>query len=179
MGSDAWILLLLFLLVLGLLAWPLGQLLARLIEGELPRPLQRMERLCLGAATEEMDWRRYTLAILVFNLLGGALLFVLLLLQGLLPLNPQHLPGLSADLAFNTAISFMTNTNWQAYAGETSLSYFSQMVGLTVQNFLSAATGGAVAFALIRGLTRHGAAVIGNAWVDLFRITLYLLLPIS
>jgi K+-transporting ATPase ATPase A chain len=89
MGSDAWILLLLFLLVLGLLAWPLGQLLARLIEGELPRPLQRLERLCLGAATEEMDWRRYTLAILVFNLLGGALLFVLLLLQGLLPLNPQ------------------------------------------------------------------------------------------
>ncbi len=179
MGSDAWILLLLFLLVLGLLAWPLGQLLARLIEGELPRPLQRLERLCLGASTEEMDWRRYTLAILVFNLLGGALLFVLLLLQGLLPLNPQHLPGLSVDLALNTAISFMTNTNWQAYAGETSLSYFSQMVGLTVQNFLSAATGGAVAFALIRGLTRHGAAVIGNAWVDLFRITLYLLLPLS
>lgn len=179
MGSDAWILLLLFLLLLGLLAWPLGQLLARLIEGELPRPLHRLERLCLGATTEEMDWRRYTLAILVFNLLGGGMLFVLLLLQGVLPLNPQHLPGLSADLALNTAISFMTNTNWQAYAGETSLSYFSQMVGLTVQNFLSAATGGAVAFALIRGLTRHGAVVIGNAWVDLFRITLYLLLPIS
>ena len=179
MGSDAWILLLLFLLVLGLLAWPLGQLLARLIEGELPHSLQRLERLCLGATTEEMDWHRYAWAILVFNLLGGALLFVLLLLQGLLPLNPQHLPGLSVDLALNTAISFMTNTNWQAYAGETSLSYFSQMVGLTVQNFLSAATGGAVAFALIRGLTRHGAAVIGNAWVDLFRITLYLLLPLS
>ncbi len=179
MGSDAWILLLLFLLVLVLLAWPLGQLLARLIEGELPRPLQRLERLCLGAATEEMDWRRYTFAILVFNLLGGGMLFVLLLLQGVLPLNPQHLPGLSVDLALNTAVSFMTNTNWQAYAGETSLSYFSQMVGLTVQNFLSAATGGAVAFALIRGLTRHGAAAIGNAWVDLFRITLYLLLPIS
>lgn len=179
MGSDAWILLLLFLLVLGLLAWPLGQLLARLIEGELPRPLQRLERLCLGAATAEMDWRRYTFAILVFNLLGGGMLFVLLLLQGVLPLNPQHLPGLSVDLALNTAVSFMTNTNWQAYAGETSLSYFSQMVGLTVQNFLSAATGGAVAFALIRGLTRHGAAAIGNAWVDLFRITLYLLLPIS
>jgi potassium-transporting ATPase potassium-binding subunit len=179
MGSDAWILLLLFLLVLGLLAWPLGQLLARLIEGELPRPLQRLERLCLGAATEEMDWRRYALAIVVFNLLGCGMLFVLLLLQGVLPLNPQHLPGLPADLALNTAVSFMTNTNWQAYAGETSLSYFSQMVGLTVQNFLSAATGGAVAFALIRGLTRHGAAAIGNAWVDLFRITLYLLLPIS
>jgi potassium-transporting ATPase potassium-binding subunit len=179
MGSDAWILLLLFLLVLALLAWPLGQLLARLIEGELPRPLQRLERLCLGAATEEMDWRRYTLAIVVFNLLGCGMLFVLLLLQGVLPLNPQHLPGLPADLALNTAVSFMTNTNWQAYAGETSLSYFSQMVGLTVQNFLSAATGGAVAFALIRGLTRHGAAAIGNAWVDLFRITLYLLLPIS
>lgn len=179
MNSDAWMLLLLFLLALGLLAWPLGQLLARLIEGELPRPLLRLERLCLGAATEEMDWRRYALAILVFNLLGGGMLFVLLLLQGVLPLNPQHLPGLSVDLAFNTAISFMTNTNWQAYAGESSLSYFSQMVGLTVQNFLSAATGGAVAFALIRGLTRHGAAAIGNVWVDVFRISLYLLLPIS
>ncbi len=179
MNSDAWMLLLLFLLALGLLAWPLGQLLARLIEGELPRPLLRLERLCLGAATEEMDWRRYALAILVFNLLGGGMLFVLLLLQGVLPLNPQHLPGLPVDLAFNTAVSFMINTNWQAYAGETSLSYFSQMVGLTVQNFLSAATGGAVAFALIRGLTRHGAAAIGNAWVDVFRISLYLLLPLS
>ncbi|MEZ7863158.1 MAG: potassium-transporting ATPase subunit KdpA [Aeromonadaceae bacterium] len=184
MNSDAWMLLLLFLLALVLLAWPLGQLLARLIERVLPRPLLRLERLCLerlclGAATEEMDWRRYALAILVFNLLEGGMLFVLLLLQGVLPLNPQHLPGLSVDLAFNTAVSFMTNTNWQAYAGETSLSYFSQMVGLTVQNFLSAATGGAVAFALIRGLTRHGAAAIGNAWVDVFRISLYLLLPIS
>ena len=179
MNSDAWMLLLLFLLTLGLLAWPLGQLLARLIEGELPRPLLRLERLCLGAATEEMDWRRYAGAILVFNLLGGGLLFVLLLLQGVLPLNPQHLPGLSVDLALNAAVSFMTNTNWQAYAGETSLSYFSQMVGLTVQNFLSAASGGAVAFALIRGLSRHGVSGLGNAWLDLFRISLYLLLPLS
>jgi potassium-transporting ATPase potassium-binding subunit len=179
MNSDAWMLLLLFLLTLGLLAWPLGQLLARLIEGELPRPLRRLERLCLGHDSAEMDWRRYALAILVFNLLGGGMLFVLLLLQGMLPLNPQHLPGLSPDLALNTAISFMTNTNWQAYAGEASLSYFSQMVGLTVQNFLSAATGGAVAFALIRGLTRHGVTGLGNAWLDLFRITLYLLLPLS
>ena len=179
MNSDAWMLLLLFLLALGLLAWPLGQLLARLIEGELPRPLLRLERLCLGRDSAEMDWRRYAGAILVFNLLGGGMLFVLLLLQGVLPLNPQHLPGLSVDLALNTAVSFMTNTNWQAYAGEASLSYFSQMVGLTVQNFLSAATGGAVAFALIRGLTRHGVSGLGNAWLDLFRITLYLLLPIS
>ena len=184
MNSDAWMLLLLFLLTLGLLAWPLGQLLTRLIEGELPRPLLRLERLCLerlclGAATEEMDWRRYAGAILVFNLLGGGMLFVLLLLQGVLPLNPQHLPGLSVDLALNAAVSFMTNTNWQAYAGETSLSYFSQMVGLTVQNFLSAASGGAVAFALIRGLSRHGVSGLGNAWLDLFRISLYLLLPLS
>lgn len=179
MNSDAWMLLLLFLLTLGLLAWPLGQLLARLIEGELPRPLLRLERLCLGTATEEMDWRRYARAILLFNLLGCGMLFVLILLQGVLPLNPQHLPGLSPDLALNTAISFMTNTNWQAYAGEASLSYFSQMVGLTVQNFLSAATSGAVAFALIRGLTRHGVSGLGNAWLDLFRITLYLLLPLS
>ncbi|MGL4205636.1 MAG: potassium-transporting ATPase subunit KdpA [Aeromonadaceae bacterium] len=179
MSAHAWILLSLFLVLLGLLAWPFAHLLARLIDGELPRALLRLERLCLGSACGEMDWLRYAVAIVLFNLLGGVGLFALLLLQGELPLNPQQLPGLSLDLAFNTAVSFMTNTNWQAYAGESSLSYLSQMAGMTVQNFLSAATGGAVAFALIRGLTRHGVKQIGNAWLDIFRITLYLLLPLS
>ncbi len=139
MTLQAWTLLLVFLLSLLLLAWPLSHLLTRLIDGELPRPLLRMERLLLGAggATDnEMTWRGYTLAILLFNLMGALLLFLLLLLQDRLPFNPQQLPGLSPDLAFNTAISFMTNTNWQAYSGETTLSYFSQMAGLTVQNFL-------------------------------------------
>ena len=139
MTLQAWTLLLVFLLSLLLLAWPLSHLLTRLIDGELPRPLLRMERLLLGAggATDnEMTWRGYTLAILLFNLIGALLLFLLLLLQDRLPFNPQQLPGLSLDLAFNTAISFMTNTNWQAYSGETTLSYFSQMAGLTVQNFL-------------------------------------------
>ncbi len=139
MTLQAWTLLLVFLLSLLLLAWPLSHLLTRLIDGELPRPLLRMERLLLGAggATDnEMTWRGYTLAILLFNLMGALLLFLLLLLQDRLPFNPQQLPGLSLDLAFNTAISFMTNTNWQAYSGETTLSYFSQMAGLTVQNFL-------------------------------------------
>ena len=139
MTLQAWTLLLVFLLSLLLLAWPLSHLLTRLIDGELPRPLRRMERLLLGAGgapDNEMTWRDYTLAILLFNLMGALLPFLLLLLQDRLPFNPQQLPGLSLDLAFNTAISFMTNTNWQAYSGETTLSYFSQMAGLTVQNFL-------------------------------------------
>ena len=182
MTLQAWTLLLVFLPSLLLLAWPLGHLLTRLIDGELPRPLLRMERLLLGAGgapDHEMTWRGYTLAILLFNLIGALLLFLLLLLQHRLPFNPQQLPGLSLDLAFNTAISFMTNTNWQAYSGETTLSYFSQMVGLTVQNFLCAATGGAVAFALIRGVLRQCGDRLGNAWLDLYRLTLYLLLPLS
>jgi K+-transporting ATPase ATPase A chain len=130
-------------------------------------------------AKGEMGWQRYALAILVFNLIGLLGLYLLLRLQAVLPFNPLHLPGLAPDLAFNTAVSFMTNTNWQAYGGESTLSYFSQMAGLTVQNFLSASTGIAVAFALIRGLVRHTTKHVGNAWADLFRVTLYLLLPIA
>ncbi|MGV2470373.1 potassium-transporting ATPase subunit KdpA, partial [Bacillus subtilis] len=107
------------------------------------------------------------------------LLFTILMCQGSLPLNPQHFPGMSWDLAFNTAISFVANTNWQAYSGENTLSYLSQMVGLTVQNFLSEAAGIAVVFALIRAFSRHGSKTIGNAWVDIARITLYLLLPLA
>ncbi len=126
-----------------------------------------------------MSWRGYALAVVAFNLLGFALLFLLQLLQGLLPLNPAGLPGVEPLLAFNTATSFATNTNWQAYAGETTLSYLTQMAGLTVQNFASAATGMAVAIALARGLASRPATTIGNFWVDLVRSILYILLPLS
>ncbi|CAI1595526.1 potassium-transporting ATPase subunit A [Serratia ficaria] len=182
MAASAFLLIASFLLVLLLLARPLGGFLARLIEGEPLPALRRLEAgvwRCCGNDAAEMNWRQYALAILCFNLLGLALLFALLMAQGSLPLNPQGFPGLSWDLAFNTAVSFVTNTNWQAYSGENALSYLSQMAGLAVQNFLSAATGIAVAFALIRAFTRRSSATIGNAWVDIFRVTLYVLLPIS
>ncbi|CAI0965605.1 potassium-transporting ATPase subunit KdpA [Serratia ficaria] len=182
MAASAFLLIASFLLVLLLLARPLGGFLARLIEGEPLPALRRLEAgvwRCCGNDAAEMNWRQYALAILCFNLLGLALLFALLMAQGSLPLNPQGFPGLSWDLAFNTAVSFVTNTNWQAYSGESALSYLSQMAGLAVQNFLSAATGIAVAFALIRAFTRRSSATIGNAWVDIFRVTLYVLLPIS
>ncbi len=180
MTPLAWMLLLFYLLILLVLAWPVGRLLTALVEGSVPAPLRRVESLLLGRyGQQEMDWRGYALCILFFNLIGVVLLFAILLLQGALPFNPQHLPGMSVDLAFNTAISFMTNTNWQAYSGESAVSYFSQMAGLTVQNFLSAASGGAVALVLIRSLSRHSGRELGNAWLDLLRLTLYVLLPVS
>lgn len=132
-----------------------------------------------GVKNQPMSWQHYLISILLFNALGMLVLFVLLILQGHLPLNPEHRAGLPWDLALNVAISFVTNTNWQAYAGETTLSYFSQMAGLTVQNFLSAATGIAVAFTLIRALSHQTIHALGNAWQDLTRITLWLLLPAS
>ena len=182
MAASAFLLIASFLLVLLLLARPLGGFMARLIEGE-PLPALRgvaagVWRAC-GIRVTEMNWWQYALAILAFNLLGLALLFALLMTQGSLPLNPQGFPGLSWDLALNTAVSFVTNTNWQAYSGESALSYFSQMAGLAVQNFVSASTGIAVAFALIRAFTRRAGKTVGNAWADLFRITLYVLLPIA
>ncbi|WP_342755442.1 potassium-transporting ATPase subunit KdpA [Pantoea sp. MBD-2R] len=180
MALPGFLLIASYMLVLLLLAKPLGRLLAKLIAGE-PLPWIGRVETVLWRATghEEMNWQRYLLAILLFNGLGFLLLLALLMLQGDLPLNPQHLPGLSWDLALNTAVSFVTNTDWQAYAGETTLSYFSQMVGLTVQNFLSAASGMAVAFALIRAFTRQQTSLLGNAWQDLIRITLWVLLPLS
>ena len=126
-----------------------------------------------------MNWRQYALALLVFNGIGFLSLYALLRLQGLLPLNPQGFPVVKPDLAFNTAASFVSNTNWQSYGGETTLSYLSQMLGLGVQNFLSAATGMAVLITLIRGLTRRSSETIGNFWVDLTRSVLYVLLPLS
>lgn len=171
-----------FMLVLLLLAKPLGNFIAQLIEGQPGAFIQRIENGVLrtsGSSHAEMNWWQYALAIMVFNVLGIIVLMAMLMAQGVLPMNPQHFGGLSWDLAFNTSVSFVTNTNWQAYSGESALSYLSQMVGLTVQNFLSAATGIAVAFALIRAFARPSAQTIGNAWTDLWRITLYLLLPVS
>lgn len=182
MASSAFLLIAGFLLTLFVLAKPLSTLLAKLIDGEPLPAVGRFESalwMLGGVRNEEMNWRQYLLAILLFNLFGLIALFALLMTQGNLPLNPQHFPGMPWDLALNTAVSFVTNTNWQAYAGESSLSYLSQMAGLTVQNFLSAASGIAVVFALIRAFSRHSTTLLGNAWQDLTRITLWVLLPIS
>ncbi|MBE3586190.1 MAG: potassium-transporting ATPase subunit KdpA [Thermoanaerobacter sp.] len=177
---------LLFLVLLMALALPLGFYMARVYSGErtildrLMGPLERLiYRLTGVEAEKEMNWREYAVAVLAFNFLGMALLFLLQLTQGLLPLNPQGFGAVKWDLAFNTAASFVTNTNWQAYSGESTMSYLTQMAGLTVQNFVSAATGMAVAVALIRGLARRTARTIGNFWVDLTRSVLWILLPIS
>ncbi|MEN4519069.1 potassium-transporting ATPase subunit KdpA [Pantoea agglomerans] len=180
MAANAFLLIAFYLLLLMVLAQPLGRGLASLVADKpvftrLESPLWRL----LGAQQSDMRWPHYLLAILLFNALGFVVLLAILLMQGALPLNPQQLPGLSWHLALNTAVSFVTNTNWQSYSGESTLSYFSQMVGLTVQNFLSAATGIAVAFALIRGFANRSSATLGNAWRDLTRITLYVLLPLS
>jgi K+-transporting ATPase ATPase A chain len=182
MAAQAFLLIASFLLVLFILARPLGTLLAKMIVGAslpgvstLETGLWRM----MGIDSREMGWFQYLMAILWLNIFGLVLLFAMLMLQGILPFNPQQFPGLSWHLALNTAVSFVTNTNWQSYSGETTLSYFSQMVGLTVQNFLSAATGIAVIFALIRAFSRHSVTTLGNAWVDLTRITLWVLLPLS
>ncbi|HCW3112317.1 potassium-transporting ATPase subunit KdpA [Citrobacter amalonaticus] len=182
MAAQGFLLIASFLLILFVLARPLGAGLARLIGNHSLPGTARVERLIwrgLGISTDEMNWKQYLLAILALNVLGLTLLFLLLLWQHLLPLNPQQLPGLPWHLALNTAVSFVTNTNWQAYSGETTLSYFSQMAGLTVQNFLSAATSIAVVFALIRAFTRQSMNTLGNAWVDLVRITLWILCPIA
>jgi K+-transporting ATPase ATPase A chain len=182
MAASAFLLIASYLMLLMILARPLGSGLARLIDDRPLAGVAGFERLfwrASGVASESMSWRSYLLAILLFNLGGLILLIVMLMTQASLPLNPQHLPNLSWHLALNTAVSFVTNTNWQAYAGESTLSYFSQMVGLTVQNFLSAATGIAVAFALIRGFANRSLGTLGNAWRDMTRITLYVLLPLS
>ncbi|NNM64469.1 MAG: potassium-transporting ATPase subunit KdpA [Burkholderiales bacterium] len=164
-------------------ARPLGRFFGWIMDGR-PAwgPLARLEdgllRLC-GVRRAEMSWRAYAVALIVFSLLGTLLLYALQRLQGWLPLNPQQFGAVSPDSSFNTAISFVTNTNWQGYAGESSMSNLTQMLGLAVQNFLSAASGIAVAFALIRGFARHSTHDIGNFWVDLYRITAYALLPLS
>ncbi|MDE2090153.1 MAG: potassium-transporting ATPase subunit KdpA, partial [Gammaproteobacteria bacterium] len=175
-----------FLAVLVVFAAPLGHYMRRVYAGELPRfvrPLAGMERWMARAAGPAawaaQSWQGYAAALLVFNAAGCVLLYSLLRVQGILPMNPAHVSGLSPALAFNTAVSFVTNTNWQAYSGEAQLSPFSQMVGLTVQNFLSAGTGMAVAVAIVRGFTGPKSATLGNFWTDLLRSVLYILLPLS
>ncbi|ARP89692.1 potassium-transporting ATPase subunit KdpA [Bordetella genomosp. 9] len=144
------------------------------------RPLERLIYRIAGVnAAAEMGWKRYATAVLAFGTIGVVFTYVLQRSQGLLPLNPASMGAVSPDSALNTAISFATNTNWQGYAGETTMSYLTQMLGLTVQNFVSAATGIAVLLALIRGFARHGAATVGNFWVDMVRGTLYVLLPLA
>jgi potassium-transporting ATPase potassium-binding subunit len=182
MTSHAWLLLGVFLTVLLLTAKPLGIYISNVMEGrlQLGRPLENLlYRLCGVRAQEEMGWLRYALALLLFNALGVVAVYTLQRMQAVLPLNPQQMAAVTPDSAFNTAISFVTNTNWQGYGGESTMGYLVQMLGLTVQNFLSAATGIVVVIALIRGIARHSAATVGNAWVDLTRATVYLLLPLS
>jgi potassium-transporting ATPase potassium-binding subunit len=175
-----------YLVVLLALAKPLGAYMARVYEGRpivLDRMLGWLERLIYRASGvvpgAEMGWKTYALTMLLFNLAGLLAVYALQRLQGLLPLNPAGLGPVSPDSSFNTAVSFATNTNWQGYGGETTMSYLTQMLALTVQNFVSAATGMAVAVALIRGFARRSAETIGNFWVDLTRTTLYVLLPLS
>src|SRR5215475_6799482 len=190
MQTSGWIQLALFVGVLALITKPMGLYLTRVLDANgktwldpVLRPLERLTYRVMGVrANEEHDWRRYTWAMLLFSLVSCLFTYAILRLQDKLPFqslfNPQHLPGLSPDLAFNTAVSFTTNTNWQSYGGETTMSYFSQMVALVIHNFVSAATGIAIAAALVRGIARHSTRLLGNFWVDLVRTTYCLLLPI-
>lgn len=186
MTLNGWIQILIYFALLTALTRPVGGYLYRVFNGErtlLGRAFGGIERLiyrCAGVdAQAEQSWIGYTMAMLAFNLVCFASLFVLLLVQGHLPFNPQGFGTLAPDLAFNTAISFVTNTNWQSYGGETTLSYSTQMIGLTVHNFVSAATGIGLAIALVRGFARRSSQTLGNFWVDLTCATLYVLLPIS
>jgi potassium-transporting ATPase potassium-binding subunit len=186
MDTQAWMLLAAYLVALLLLAWPLGRWLVDVAEGRLPRwlaPAQKAEQVLYRLADIDpeagMGWRSYAVALLAFNLLGAIAVYALQRLQELLPLNPQGMVAISPDSAFNTAISFVTNTNWQGYVGETTMSYLTQMLALTVQNFFSAATGIVVVIALVRGFAARSSASIGNFWVDVTRVTLYVLLPLS
>jgi len=186
MTLNGYLQLLLYIVVLIGLAKPLGWFMARVYQGQpvgidrVLGPAERLiYRLCGTRSDEEMSWKTYTIAMLLFNLVGFLFLYALQRLQAALPLNPQGLGAVSPDSSFNTAVSFMTNTNWQGYGGETTMSYLTQMLGLAVQNFVSAATGMAIMVALFRGIARRSAQTIGNFWVDLTRTTLYILLPLA
>lgn len=186
MSVFDWVQILVLVCVLGVLIPLCGGYMARVFRGErtllhpILHPLESVSyRLARVDSKEEMGWKKYLQALLLFNLLGFLTLFFIQLGQHLLPFNPQHFPAIRWPLALNTAMSFVTNTNWQAYAGETTMSYATQMWGLTVQNFLSAATGNAALLALIRGITRKSVGTIGNFWVDMVRMVVYVLLPLS
>ena len=183
MSSASWGLLAIYLGVLLLAAWPLGIWLARISSGRLPGWMQRLEaplyRLAGTSADKSMNWWQYALALLAFNAVGLLAVYALQRFQAVLPLNPAGMAAVSPDSAFNTAISFVANTNWQGYGGESTMSYLTQMLALAVQNFLSAATGIAVVFALFRGFAARATGAIGNFWVDVTRITAWLLVPLS
>src|SRR5262245_45186734 len=185
MTLSGWLQLILYLGVILALTRPLGVYLLRVLDPQgttfldrVLRPVERWTYRLLGIdPRREQDWKQYSGAILVFSMVTMLMTYALLRLQAWLPLNPQHLASPSEHLSFNTAASFTTNTNWQSYGGESTLSYASQMVGLTFHNFISAAVGIAVAAALARGIARDRSETVGNFWVDLIRVSLYLLLP--
>ncbi|HJW37523.1 MAG TPA: potassium-transporting ATPase subunit KdpA [Candidatus Udaeobacter sp.] len=186
MQASGWIQFAIYLIALALITKPMGLYLVQVLDANgrtwldsVLRPLERATYRAMGIRpNEEHNWKQYTLAMLLFGLVGCLFTYAILRLQYFLPLNPQKLAGVSSDLSFNTSVSFTTNTNWQNYVGESTMSYLSQMVGLTFHNFGSAATGIAIAAALVRGIARHSAQTLGNFWVDLVRVTYYLLIPI-
>ena len=186
MNLYSWVQLIFYLVVLLLLAKPLGIFMARVFQSErtfldpILGPIERLLYRFSGVrAEEEMNWKTYAIAAMLFNFIGLVVLYGLQRLQGILPLNPQGLGAVTPDSSWNTAVSFATNTNWQGYSGEITMSYLTQMLGMTVQNFVSAATGMVVLAAFVRGVARHSTKTIGNFWVDLTRTTLYILLPLS
>ncbi len=186
MNIYSWLQLIFYVVVLIALAKPLGTFMARVYQGERTfldpvfRPLERVIYRAAGVhPEEEMNWKVYAIAMILFNGLGVLIVYALQRIQGFLPLNPQGFGAVSPDSSWNTAISFATNTNWQGYGGETTMSYLTQMMALTVQNFLSAATGMVVLVAMIRGIVRHTSKTVGNFWADLTRTTLYILLPLA
>ncbi len=186
MNTYSWVQIIFYLAVVLALAKPLGSFMTRVYQGGrtfLDPVLQPVERLIYRLAgvdpAQDMNWKVYALALMVFNILGLLVVYAIQRLQALLPLNPAALSAVSPDSSWNTAVSFATNTNWQGYGGETTMSYFTQMIALAVQNFVSAATGMSVLIAMIRGIARHTTKGIGNFWVDLTRTALYILLPLS
>src|SRR5271169_5192655 len=186
MNAHQWLELAVYIAALVLVTKPLGLYLNRVLDPNgrtwldpVFRPLEKLTYRVLGVdVTKEHNWKQYAFAMLIFSLVSCLFTYAILRLQQYLPLNPQKFGALSQHLAFNTAVSFTTNTNWQSYGGESTMSYFSQMVALAIHNFFSAAVGIAVAAALVRGIARHSAQTIGNFWVDVTRITYYLLLPV-
>jgi potassium-transporting ATPase potassium-binding subunit len=186
MRSIDWLQLAVYVGAVGLITKPMGLYLVQVLDANgrtwldpVVRPFERLTYRLMGVkADREQDWKGYSVAMLLFSLVSCLFTFAILRLQQWLPLNPQHFGAVSPDLAFNTAVSFTTNTNWQSYAGESTMSYFSQMVALVIHNFASAATGIAIAAALVRGIARQSVRTLGNFWVDLVRTTYYLLLPI-
>src|SRR6201985_294431 len=189
MNILGWLELAIFLIVLLLITKPLGIYLVQVLDGHgrtfldpVVKPVEKVTYRLFGVSPEkEQSWIQYTIALLVFTVVTVLFTYAILRLQGFLPLNqdPKTFQAVTDHVAFNTAISFSTNTNWQSYSGESTMTYFSQMVGLAVHNFMSAAVGIAIAAAVVRGIVRHTTKTIGNFWVDLVRITYYLLLPIS